>query len=211
MQTLLVWPVIYSFSLLLQLSALLFDIAEYVLLHFLVFIDLYDRLTLRVPLCLRHLVFAERDDAFLFFVLALDHLLEVVNVFIKLRFRVNKYLTITAETRDLLEIVKAFATVFEEILRMMNVSFLKGLVNFFSLSIVLLVFIIKLLTFEFSLVIVESLILLFLINQLVVQVLEAAQICDNLPLVLFISSFLEGIARDLKNLKVVAKTVQVLN
>ena len=211
MQTLLVWPVIYSFSLLLQLSALLFDIAEYVLLHFLVFIDLYDRLTLRVPLCLRHLVFAERDDAFLFFVLALDHLLEVVNVFIKLRFRVNKYLTITAETRDLLEIVKAFATVFEEILRMMNVSFLKGLVNFFSLSIVLLVFIIKLLTFEFSLVIVESLILLFLINQLVVEVLEAAQICDNLPLVLFISSFLEGIARDLKNLKVVAKTVQVLN
>lgn len=143
--------------------------------------------------------------------LALDHLLEVVNVFIKLRFRVNKYLTITAKTRDLLEIVKAFATVFKEILRMMNVSFLKGLVNFFSLSIVLLVFIIKLLTFEFSLVIVESLILLFLVNQLVVQVLEAAQICDNLPLVLFISSFLEGIACDLKNLKIVAKTVQVLN
>ena len=143
--------------------------------------------------------------------LALHHLLEVVNVFIKLRFRVDKYLTITAETGDLLEIVKAFATVFEEILRMMNVSFLKGFVNFFSLSIVLLVLIIKLLTFEFSLVIVESLIFLFLVNQLVVEVLEAAQICDNLPLVLFVSSFLEGVARDFKNLKVVAKTVQVLN
>ena len=94
---------------------------------------------------------------------------------------------------------------------MVDVSFLKGLELLLRFSGVFLLICLKDGTFKFSLVVVISLLAFFLLDELIVKVLEILEVSNNLSFVILIASFLEGVIDDLEDLKVVSQFMEVLD
>ena len=116
---------------------------------------------------------------------------------------------VAAEASDLLEVVKALAALFEEILSRVNVCFLESLACLVRLRIIFLVLVVKLLTFQLGLVLIERLVFFLLVNQLIIEVLQTAEVSDDLPLVILLTRIIECVAIDFEDLKVVAEAREV--
>jgi len=93
----------------------------------------------------------------------------------------------------------------------MNVGLFELFVSHLCLSVVLLLFIVVTSTLQLGLEVIEGSLLLFFLNELVVQVLESLNVGDDSALVLFFSSLSKRVVVNLKHFQIVSEQVQVLH
>ena len=83
------------------------------------------------------------------------------------------------------------ATHIEQVLSVVNMSFLKLLISLLSLCVIFLLIIVVAGTFEFSFEIIIGFTMLLLLNELVVQILQPLDVSNDSALVLLLTSLSE--------------------
>ena len=194
-----------------KFGTLLVDLTEDVLFSLLVGLDFLDRFDLSITLCLTHFVLAEVNLSLLLLLLHLNGLLEALKAVVDIGVGILDNIAEPFEFTDLIILVERLHTVVEQILGMMNVSFLESLVGLLALSSILLLLIFESSAFKLCLKVVIGLLALICLNKLVIEVFEVLQIGDNAPFIFLLASLLESVIVDLKHLKVVAQSVEVLD
>ena len=194
-----------------KFGTLLVDLTEDVLFSLLVGLDFLDRFDLSITLCLTHFVLAEVNLSLLLLLLHLNGLLEALKAVVDIGVGILDNIAEPFEFTDLIILVERLHTVVEQILGMMNVSFLESLVGLLALSSILLLLIFESSAFKLCLKVVIGLLALICLNKLVIEVFEVLQIGDNAPFIFLLASLLESVIVDLKHLKVIAQSVEVLD
>ena len=138
---------------------------------------------------------------------ALNDILESCDQLFDLPIRVSPDFLVFKEARNFIIFFKWVATHIEQVLSVMNMSFLKLFISLLSLCVIFLLIIVVAGTFEFSFEIIISFTMLFLLDELVVQILQPLDVSNDSALVLLLTSLPEWIVIDLQYFKVVAQFV----
>lgn len=137
-----------------------------------VFLDLADGLFLSITLGFLHLIFAEDNNLLLLLLLALDRLLECLDMFFDSRIgRLPDFLVLDKTCNLLVIFSESLAALKEKVLSKVNMGLLEKFVSFFRFSCVLLFFVLKVSSLQLSLVINVGFFTLFKFDQFVVEVL----------------------------------------
>ena len=143
--------------------------------------------------------------------LGLNSILEAGNEFVDGTFRKRPDLVVLEELGDLVVVFESFTARHKEVLSVMNVSLFELFVGHLCLSVVFLLFVVVTGTLQLGLEVIEGSLLLFFLNELVVQVLESLNVSDDSALVLFFSSLSKRVVVNLEHFQIVSEQVQVLD
>ena len=180
------------------------------LLSLLVGFNLRDRLFFGVAFGILHLLFAEDEDSLLLLVLGFDLILHISDELLNVGIRVGLHLAELEEARDLFILLERLAAVIEKFVRLLNVSLLELLVLVLLVRVVPLVLVLNLGCLKLILEVTLRLFSLFVLNELVVEVLQFAEVSNDAALVLLLTcALLEIVLVDFEHLQVVAKSEKV--
>ena len=169
------------------------------LLSLLVGFNLCDRFPLSIALCSLHLLLAENKNSLLLFVLGFDLVLHVCDELLNVGIRVLELLIELLEALDLFVVFKGLAALNEEVGHGENVGLFQLLVLILEIGVVPLLLVVDLGGFKLILKVALSLLLFLLLNQLVIEVLELAEVGDDAALVLFVALLLELVLVDFEH------------